>query len=149
MAALIGWWAHWPLLRTLLPGLPAMPPAIALGIGLLCVAILLVWAPDPKAAWRWAATGLAGVVAALSLGLLMVRLALSDLASHRVLITAITGGETATELRPSFFFKRESAHHCLGGCCLGALTPTAAYVASMGCAGGARSGDAPNALRPS
>ena len=103
MAALIGWWAHWPLLRTLLPGLPAMPPAIALGIGLLCVAILLVWAPDPKAAWRWAATGLAGVVAALSLGLLMVRLALSDLDSHRVLITAITGGETATEFRPSFF----------------------------------------------
>ncbi|NBR59897.1 MAG: PAS domain-containing hybrid sensor histidine kinase/response regulator, partial [Opitutaceae bacterium] len=101
-AALVGWWAHLPILRTLLPGLPAMPPAIALGIGLLGVAILLLWETDRKAGWRRVATGLAGLVGALSLGLLIVRLVPLDLVGHHFLISAITGGATVAELSPSF-----------------------------------------------
>ncbi len=66
VGALIGWWFDLSLLRSTVPGFPAMRPNTALGLTLGAVGLLLLWRRDIHPARCMAARVLAGIVGVIS-----------------------------------------------------------------------------------
>ena len=100
-AALVGWWFQVPWLRTVVPGVAALRPNTALGLGLSAAAILLLW-PEAVPGWRHrAARGLAVLVGALSLVTLFQHASGLDLGIDRILVGGLVDAGQAHQIRTS------------------------------------------------